>query len=206
MARKDSTSNHSLPSHFGSLNMSSPSGIISEVDVNMDERNESGAHNENESPIYEQSQTITEPHISTSVTPRRESSTLPPREESQLGLETNRHELSAEEARNADLNMQQEEREEAERNYRIFNPDGERFLLSPREEIRQRNNQTRSTQSNTINDNLLRQLRTKQVELVDLQLEYQKVMLENAKISQKKKIEKLLLAQALREKATNPNQ
>lgn len=217
MARKNSTSNHSLPGHFGSLNMSSPIGMISGFDANMDKRIESDAHNEIESQL---SQTITEPqHTSTPMASRQESNTQATREESQLALASNLHELSAEDAQMAELNMQQEEQDEAERNYRIFNPDhgtvvrSDRSLLSPREEIRSRNRQTRTrTNTNTNNDHLLTELRTKQLALLDIQLncqnvqlDYQKVLLENAKIAQKECIEKLLVAQAVRANTLNSN-
>lgn len=66
-----------------------------------------------------------------------------------------------------------------------------RRLLAPREEIRNRNRQPKKKQTNQESINLLRE---KQLKLLDLQMDYHKILIENAKVALQK--EKLLLSQA----------
>lgn len=76
-----------------------------------------------------------------------------------------------------------------------------RRLVAPIGEIRQRHRQSRMRQSNTNNEDLVRTLRVKQLALADIQMDVQKVLLENAKIAQEECIEKLRLSRALRMQA-----
>lgn len=76
-----------------------------------------------------------------------------------------------------------------------------RRLLAPPGEIKIRNRQTKKGKPN---DDMIQNLRKKQFELVNLQINLHKVLLENAKITQQECKEKLLLAQALRMNG-NPN-
>lgn len=72
-----------------------------------------------------------------------------------------------------------------------------RRLLAPRNEIRQRNRPPSKRQQN--NDSF-QDLRERQLQLVNLQIDYTKVLLENAKITQEKCKAELLLAERM-----NPN-
>lgn len=67
----------------------------------------------------------------------------------------------------------------------------ERHLLAPPEEIRKRHHKKQKTESN---DKLIDDLRKKQNELADIQLNVQKTLLENAKIAQREAQERLRLA------------
>lgn len=77
-----------------------------------------------------------------------------------------------------------------------------RSLLAPREELRIRNRQPAKKQTNT--DNLLTTLREKQLELVNIQINLQKTLLENAQIMQKEYKERLSMTQRMNA-STDPN-
>ena len=75
-----------------------------------------------------------------------------------------------------------------------------RRLVAPPNEIRSRKRQSRSRQSNVNDDeqDIIKKLRERQLELANLQVDCQKVLLENAKITQKKCMEELLYIQEQR--------
>lgn len=68
----------------------------------------------------------------------------------------------------------------------------QRRLLAPRNEIRRRNRQQKKNQTNPESIDLMRE---KQLKLLDLQIEYHKILIDNAKVTMQK--EKTLLSQAL---------
>lgn len=73
-----------------------------------------------------------------------------------------------------------------------------RRLVAPRDEIRHRNRQPKKKQTNSESINLLKE---KQLKLLDLQMDYHKILIENAKVTLQK--EKILLSQARSNTTTN---
>lgn len=71
-----------------------------------------------------------------------------------------------------------------------------RRLVAPLSEIQRRNKQKNNTSSESIES-----YRKKQNELLNMQIELHKILIENAKIAQKESNEKFMLAQALRKNA-----
>lgn len=105
-----------------------------------------------------------------------------------------------------DPNQPEDEEFEIDRQLRLAREEEEeaslgRRLLAPSAEIRIRN---RPTKKGKPNDDMIQNLRKRQFELVNLQINLHKVLLENAKITQQECKEKLLLAQTLRMNR-NPN-
>lgn len=73
-----------------------------------------------------------------------------------------------------------------------------RRLTAPPNEIRRRNRSRQTQSANRNGNSTIDSLREKQMQLVDLQIDLQKVLLENAKITQKETQEKYLYTKALR--------
>lgn len=81
------------------------------------------------------------------------------------------------------------------------NGSSSRRLVAPSHEINKR--QPRKAKANRNDDEMVNQLRAKQLELVNIQINVQKTMHESAKIAQKEAIERLQLARIQRTIAEN---